>query len=382
MSSTYTLFACELTTGRVLGEIPAIGFSGTVRLDGTGEMQFTLNLGAFPEARRRDLLFATTTGRVSIVLDRDGIPVGEWIVWKRKRTNDSAPISLGGTELMSFGATQQIGPVTYVATDQATIAANMAQQIFGPTGAAGSVAVTVETPTPTGVLTNRRYERYEGAIGDKLVELASADNGFDYTVTSQWSMSTGARYIQRTWRLAFPLAGTDRSFAFDQASSRYTLDPDSDTDVIASQGGTILDLSMDEDGRRLASVAYALGAGEGYDKTIGIATNDKLVAQGYPRMVTTGSYSTVNQVSRATALARALLADAQDPTIPPELSIRGDADPGIEDLNLGDRVRVAAEPSINFPDGYRSKVRVLGWTFTPPESGPETIKLLISGEDD
>ena len=380
--SVYTYFACELTTGRVLGEIPATGFTGTVKLDGTGEMSFTLNLASFPEARRRDLLFATTPGRVSIVLDRDGAPVGEWILWKRRRSNDFAPISLSGTEIMSYGQTQQIAAVTYVALDQATIASNMAQQIFGTPGAAGSVAMTVEIPAPTGVLAARRYERYEGSIGDKLVELSSADNGFDYTVTQQWSMTPGARYVQRTWRLAYPTAGTDRSFALDQASSRYTLDPDSPVDVIASQGGAILDIAMDEDGHRLASVAYALGAGEGFDKTIGIASNDKLVAQGYPRMVTTESYSTVNQLPRATALARALLANSQDPAVPPELSIRGDADPGIADLNLGDRVRATVEPSINFPDGLNRKVRVLGWTFDPPESGPEVIKLLIDGEDD
>lgn len=369
--AVYTYFACELTTGRVVSELPLAAFSGERHLKG-GAMSASMALVGRVDGS--DLLAYTTPGKYTIVAERDGVIMGEWIIWKRSRINDFSPVQLFGNEVISYLSHRilanidpgQVSPfyqLVYKQTDQAAIANAMAQTGFRGRGLTGAGAVTMNYVTPaTGVRRDRTYLAGEASIGQRLAELGNVIGGFDVTIEAAWSSVGGFRYVARTFTTWYPQAGLIRPFMFDMGGT-----------VRAGQAGNALSFSLDEDAIILAGGGWAVGS----DAKLVYAYSDRLASRGYPFLEVAGSYTDITTTDALGDKARAELVESA--VLPPTLSVLADGEPGIGDYQLGDQVSVNVEPSTNFPGGFQTTVRIIGWTLKPPNEGAEVIDLAIDG---
>lgn len=376
----WTYYVCEVTTGRLVGELPLVNVSAQRHMKlGSFSADLPLEFPPPPDGQLmteherfqfwrpvlRERLAITAEGKYSIVVDRDGVPLGEWIIWKRDRSN---PTKLQGTEFGSLLERQPMPAQVFKRADQFAIAQFMVRAGFGTPRVLGSTAITIPAAASP-ILRDRTYDPGDStSILQRLDELSDVDDGFDWVIDSTWSSVGGARYITRTLRLAYPRLGIDQPITLDRPGP-------------GGSGGSILDFELAADATDLASRVVVYGAGEGSAKVTGVATNPTLINQGYPAMTATASYSSVSVQATINGHARALLAVAQSSEQPPTVTIRGDVEPVIGTYGLGDRVMVAVEPCPELPDGYFNKVRILGWTFTPGP-GPEVVPLEVAQMSD
>lgn len=358
MSDTWAFYAVELISGQVIVDLPLVDFSGEVSLAG-GPMSAKLPLLDLSTDQRQMYLDSTIPGRYTVLAVRNGIVRGEWIIWQRTRSNDLGMVGLSGAEVISFLERRVSQERTYNQIEQLDIARDLALLGFGasPQGN-GAVAITVGSYSASGQKRDRSYRACDGSIGQRLKELGEVTNGFDTTIESQWTggaaqTPTVTRYV----RFGYPRAGSDQNMVLEDRN--------------------ILSFDLAEDARDLASKTYAVGDSgliSGYE-------NDSLITVGrLPYLEKTASYTSVTQQATLDTYAHALWDDAQTSALPGSLTILADAKPGIGDWSLGDIVTVLLEESINFPVGVRVDVRIVGQTYKPPRSGPETLALAISQE--
>lgn len=358
MSDTWAYYATELISGQIVVDLPLVDFSGGVTLTG-GPMSAKLPLLDLPADQRQMFLDATIPGRYSILGVRNGVVMGEWIIWQRTRANDLGTVGLAGAEVISFLERRVAQERTYTQIEQLDIAKDLALLGFGasPLGN-GAVAITVGSYTASGKKRDRTYRAVDGTIAQRLKELGEVIDGFDTYVESVWTGGAAqSPTVTRTVRFAYPRAGSDQNQVLEDRN--------------------VLSFELAEDARDLASKAYAVGdAG-----LVSQYESDTLITTGrLPFLEKTASYTSVSQQATLDSYARSLWDDSQTSALPGSLVVLADAEPGIGDWSLGDIVTVLLEESINFPVGARIDVRVVGWTYKPPRSGPETLALAITQE--
>jgi hypothetical protein len=374
-SPRWDYYAADLRTGQILMDLPLVGFSGEVNLLGNGPMDAGLPLAHLGDTQRRDLLDATIPGRRTVVGVRDGTVRGEWIIWSRSRRNNTDPVQLSGAEVLTYANRRIVQAWSWTQTEQLQIADNLLTTAFRgsdwPPGG-GAVALTVAPWTASGQKRDRTYKAIDGTIGARLRELSEVDNGFDYVLTPTWSGGGSSALIVRTAQLSYPQAGGDFGMIMEMAGTGFQ--------TPGGGGGNILDFRDEEDTTELASRTYAVGETTDDVTLTGVYHDQALTDAGYPFMERSASYSTVKEQPTIDDYARALWIDAQSPASVVEIVALADVSPAIGEYSLGDIVTLILDPSINYPDGYQGQVRVLGWKFAPPSSGPATVTIKITRE--
>src|SRR5690606_31289840 len=134
----------------------------------------------------RDTLLATTPGRFTVAVDRDGRCVGEWALWKRSRAGTRGAITLGGFELLTYLCPREDRAKSFKAADQLDIARWLVQLACGGDDQ-GRGAVTLEVgDESSGVKRDRSYVDAEATCYQRLSELSAVDNGFDCWIDTTW----------------------------------------------------------------------------------------------------------------------------------------------------------------------------------------------------
>lgn len=376
MSDRWQFYACEVTTGKVTTDLPLVDFSGEVSLLGKGAMSAKLPMAHLSYTQRRSLLDGTQPGRASVIALRDGTVQGEWVIWTRTRSNDFGSVDLKGNEILSYGDRRLMQAWSWSQVDQLHIAADLVGAMFSgslvaPVGA-GAVVMTIDPYVLSGQLRDRSWAALDGTIAARLRELAEVDGGFDLVFHPAWR-ATGTAGIDRHCTLYYPRAGTDTGQVLEMAGAGFGQGQ-------PVGGGNILDFHQDENGSGLASRAYAVGETQGDTALIGIYQDITLIDQGWPFLETSASYTTVKLQPTIDAYARALWQDSQRLEDPVPGSILADTAPVVGSYALGDVMTVHLDPSVNYPDGFDGKVRILGWTFKPPAAGVESITLTTTRE--
>lgn len=365
--SEWVFYAVQVTTGQVINDLPLVGFSGGLAVDGGGTMSATMPLLHLTPDRRRVLLEVTTPGMFSVAALKDGVLMGEWIIWKRTRSNDQGGVKLDGAEIGSYLEHRVMHWLGWTNTDQITIAHFMATMGFQGESGVGGVAMTYTTPVMSGQLRDRGYQRADGDYGARLRELSEVDYGFDYLISSAWAVTLGVPGITRAFTTYYPRAGADLPLVFDMAGPGVS-------------AGNVLVSGLEEDATTLANCTFAVGKTTDDVALLGIYSNPALNTLGYPWLERSRSWSTVERQPTIDGYAKALYDESQNPDVPIELSVLTDTYPRIGDYHLGDRVTLDMQPSTNFPDGYRQLVRIIAWEHQPPDSGPETLRLTVTRE--
>lgn len=356
-------YAVDMSSSTIVSELVLTDFSGEVSLGAAGAMSAKVPLGDMTAAERAAAIQVTEPARFGVLAVRNGLVMGEWIIWKRSRDAGSTSVLISGSETISILDHRIMHQWDYPGWDQLTIAHDLFAWGFNAFG--GSPAVTVPTPAASGVIRDRFYKDIDGFIGTRVRELSQVQNGFEYYLTTTMSLA-GTATVGRTVNYYYPRAGSDTSMVFELAGTE------------TPAGGNVVTTSVDEDGTRLASSVFSTGANTGQTALNGYYTDTALVAAGYLYLERITSNSTVVTQSVINAYARGGWDDSQTAFQPNGLVVFADQVPVLGDYRLGDRVGLYIEPTVLFPaGGYTALVRVVGWTLKPGSAGAETVTLTI-----
>lgn len=376
MTAQYRYMLSNLATGEIFSELELSNVSAERGLI-PGGFSADLPLAHLPRELRQRYLDDTQPGKFAVVIIRDGECLGEWIVWKRIRADDANPVQLSGMEFLSYLDHRLVTRWDFNQVEQFTIAKTIFDHGVGGTAPAGygKVAATVAPFTNSGVKRDRHYEPAEAWHGQRLRELSDVIDGFDYFVSTGFDESTTPAKVVRELQLRYPRAGIDRNITMESGG-------------LGGQGSVILQSAIADDGTLVAGEAWALGgtykdANQNEIQTIAASSNfDRMLVDGYPYLQVSGSWTSVTQQATIQKHADALLASYQNGQVPATLVVR--LDPGLyaspNTIALGDRFNLKIDPSINFPNGYTMKVRLVGYTIHPPVAGPETMSLQVVRE--
>jgi hypothetical protein len=359
--STYRWLAYDLRTNVALAELPLAVKSFSGQLNGAGAFSATMGVDV---ATSTALKTATTPERTIVFVERDGVILDGFIIWRRTFKPEQ-PVRIEGASIPSYLRRNRI--VTswaYVATDQFTMARGIVDHLQSQTGANIGIATGSGT---CGVLRDRTYYGYERKnLGDALAELAAVDNGFDWAIDCSWNTSVPPA-PQKVLTLSYPRRGRIAG----------------STGVIFELGKNIVDYTFDEDGSRSARAVDAIGSGDGVDMKISTAVDTSLLDAGYPLTAETIAHKDV--VVQATLDAHATAAMRARSKTPTFLSLvidPSDVDAGLGTWIVGDDALVRITDT-NFPlqsdgqPGYQQYHRIIAYSVDIPDDGPETVTVVL-----
>lgn len=378
---TYNFYLARLTDGQVVADVDLVGFSGKRHLQ-IGDMSASMSWVDITRREAEDLQEFTTPGKYTVVVERNGIIAGEWIIWKRQRSNDNGLIQLTGAEVLSFLDRRMVHSFSAQGFDQFEIADELALGGFGSLNLPGrGVALLRPDNLTSGVTRTYRYYLAEATYGQRLRELSELIDGFDYYIDTTWATTGASRKVVRTLKFGYPTAGVNTPYQLTMGEIEQGINGEA-----LHGGGNVLGITVAEDGTRLAQRVYAIGSGQGPTRLIGDRTTQDLFNKGYPYMTASKSWTSVTRKTTIDKHADELLRSRQTSELPPSIVLFADGDPAFGTYGLGDRMNCTIEPSPNFPTGYSSLVRVMGWQLAPAtnqgeDDANEVIALDILGAD-
>jgi hypothetical protein len=342
----YSVVLTDFLTGALRGRyrVDALAYSRT--LDDAGVMSATLSY-ADRRVLYKDPIGATTLAKTAVYVERNESQI-MWggIPWTRRRQS-AAPgkLDIQGTEFLSYLRRRFIvDTLVFAAQDQLAIARDLVayaqgQAMNAVTGhpitiakPGGSLGITLGSET-SGVLRDRTYLGSERkSIETALKELASVDNGFDFSIDPVYSSGLGSS-ITRPLALSYPRRGKPAQ----QSTLRWEF------------GSQMTDYDWPEDATAIATTSYAVGAGEGATMLQSSASAQYLIDAGYPLLETSRPYKdvTVQATLDSHAVADSK-ADGVPAVILPKIVVNGDMDPQVGEYVCGDEVAIVIDDE-NFP---------------------------------
>ena len=121
MTGEYTYLAADLATGNVLAELPLSGVKFGRVLNDAGTFSGSLALGD-PRVARLDPVRATEPARTSIFVARDGVLVGDFVIWTTSYDSESQTLQIAGADPLSYFDHRKILPVLPPVLDIQTVA--------------------------------------------------------------------------------------------------------------------------------------------------------------------------------------------------------------------------------------------------------------------
>jgi hypothetical protein len=308
-----------------------------------------------------------TAGPGVIVCDiwRAGVPWGEyWITGATiSRSGRGTPeIQLRGSTLDAFLLHVEIqDDLTYPATDQAEIARNLLTSMQGLSSA--NIGLTLANGA-TGVPRDQTYLATEGGTyGQRLVELAQLDNGFEWTINL--GVASGA--IERQWVWGYPQLG-------DGTVQHVFTDGDD------------MQWSEDIDALRGATRWRARGGSQGGDASVSstplISTVHEAAAHlaaGWPRLDRTVNRSTVTDQDTLEDWAQYWVTTAPGALRVDSITVALGASPTFTPNSLGDTARLFFNNEWHLPHSRTRRIIGVGITPTSKSSGKEEAQLILEG---
>jgi hypothetical protein len=288
----------------------------------------------------------TQPRRTTLVILRDEVVVGEWIIWQRPPYKPTEKrLHVGASEIRSYFDHRLLRPVAgigsaktlpFTQVDQFAIFRALVADCQAVTYqglAVGDIGVEMDTTQLSGVLRDRRdvaddagaYHGYTfDSYGQLLDNLATLDNGFEWRIDSYLDPT---RTLRRALRLGYPYLGH----------------PPNDDAVTLEYPGTIDDYEWPEDGTTSANYVAAIGAGEEAAMKWGEGYAALELASGFPLLERTTSYKSATLQATLTAHATADVAALSGDVVVPSLTVRGRPD-----ISPGDHVKVRITDEARF----------------------------------
>jgi hypothetical protein len=305
-------------------------------------------------------------GVVTCQVLRAGVPWGEyWITAASvSRSGREAPsISLTGSTMDAYMTQVEIQDnLTFEGEDQIDIARALIESMQARDHA------SLRLITQDGISSvprDRTYLANEGSYGQRLQELAQADNGFEWTV----NIVAGPSGVERHWVWGAPTLGRSQV-----------------AHVFSDARGDILSWSEEIDALRGGTYWRARGDSASDDaSTTGTslmsapALAEAHLAAGWPRLDRTITYSSVSQQTTLDDYAAYWAANAPGALRVDSITVALGKTPTFTPNNLGDQARIFLH---NEWHPAQSRVRrIIGIGITPPSSdnGKEVAQLIFEG---
>lgn len=306
-----------------------------------------------PGVLAKNPIGATQVAKTRIVISRNGQAVWSGWSWLRRRRRSTPGLDLTGAETWSYLTHREIGnTLVFTQVDQLQIAQDLMAYAQGRAmshvtsvdGVARAGTITVAKPggdlgiaigtETSGVLRDVTYEwTQRKPIAQAIEELASLDQGFDYSIDPGPLTSTS---WQDSFVLSYPRRGR----------------PAGQTFLAWSLPGAIIDYDWPEDGTGIATTSVALGRGTGATMLYSAASAQYLIDAGFPLLERTRTYDLDVQAS----LNAQAVADSRVDGVPavalPTVIVRGGRNPQVGAYITGDEGRYTINDE-NFPNpGY------------------------------
>jgi hypothetical protein len=376
--ATYRVISLDLRTKTRITELEVENLKYGHRLNSVGTIEGKVSLPARQDAESEAKWIAACgvindaldPGRRMLVVERDGVVVGDGIVWAVVYDNSDQSYTLSTVNSMwsIFRRRVMSARLTFNDVDQLTIAREIidaAQAVLG-----GDLGI-VHNSTLSNVLRDRTYESWElKNVAEAIEQLAGVINGFDFAIDCTWHPATDV--LVPTLNLSYPRRG--RSFQ--------------NTGHVFEVGTNVIDFNWPSDASAMATKVWGAGAGEGAAM---LTSSDVAGTQlqpidaggaGYPLLEEVLINKDVRRRSTLDAQVSARLHARQNPIALPTFSVYGDTDPILGSYITGDaaRFRVPAGEDPRFPAGLNTFRRIYGYDVTVSSNGEERVDI-IPGEE-
>lgn len=363
MVADYRYVFCSMRTEQVLQEIDLYGvylsmamngsssqFDGTFQLDQTGK-------------RNEDLIACTQPGRTFVVVERNNVPIGAWIVWSRVYSAQSKTIQMHGIPFDFYPKKARVESNTiFTDVEQVEIFKQLWRQMQGVYGRNINVNVS-PTVAPTLVRKSIEVHPYEVKYYSEVMSsLCDASDGFDWYIT----ITKEGNYYRKDLRIGYPILGSPvfpgmTVFEYPGNVTQYYM-----TESMADAGTNVL----------------TTGAGEGSDMLAYEVIWWSDIAQGMPRWDIDLPRKDIDNTSLLVTVGNALGEVHRPPMTSIKLTVKGDAVPEFGSYNLGDMTRVVFKDARN-PTGFQADKRLISWSLHPPTGDQvEEADLVFEGDDE
>ncbi len=386
MSVTYRYVAADLLTDTYITDLPLDDVTFTRRILEPGTFQASVEIADRIVADRIAKVvprhpvdpgqpdgLSTGPGRTVVHVYRNGVIWGSYLLWQASVSQSgrgNIHVQLQGSTLESYLnhvlIRTDLGP--YTGVDQIQIARNLLTSMQSDPLA--DIGLTLQSGT-SGALRDREYYATEAiSYGQRLVELANVDNGFEWVIDTSVDAGTGVR--ARRWRWGYPTLGSSTDYVF--------------------KGDDILSWQEDIDALRGATKWQTRGestntdvAGRSVPLTSDIHTAQDYIDAGWPRLDLTVDYSTVNEESTLNNYAAWWAANRGGAVRVHRAVVRLAPQTSFSPANLGDVVRVMLVntwwPVREGVASFSKSWRVIGMDVRPPSRGDGTEQCTLTFEE-
>jgi hypothetical protein len=358
----------DILTGEKIAEIRLTSVSFKMSLS-TGEFRATMNLDQTGKSND-ELISATIPGRCFCVVERDGIVVGDYIMWTRTYQSQAKVVQLYGVPWKNYPERRIRDTDFHGTSDQR----NLFLQLYGEMQSATN-SIRVELPgsfpdtlvEKTLDVTGTDYKTYRQIMDS----IADTDDGFDWTVRTN---RVGGAYT-RTLDIGFPTLGqapgpTNVTFEY------IDMGPD-------NNGGNVTNYWVNDTMAPAGTDFYGIGAGDGATMLVANVSHTDLYASGFPRWDTSASLKDINDPVILAALSSRLAQQAKAPQSVYTVEVKAGGDAGVEfgSYNFGDYCNLVIQDA-RHADGLNKSSRILGWEYYPQEdSNVEYARITLDSED-
>jgi len=353
-------------TGAIIAQnLPLDGVRLTESLNRPGSLS-----GSLPLAESHASPEILSPGRRAIYALRDGVIQWGGPLWSVKVPEGSDRVEIDCEGWLGYWDHRDIWQGRrFIATEQFDIFATLIADAQDETDSATvghphegqtDLGISVTWDTPSGITRDRvdEYADHQAKnLGDALRELASVENGFDYSM----EYTLGVDTIGKAIRLHYPTRGRDmRGDASHRFEFEFDTSPTSKTNVI--DRGVVHDA---------ADLAWRVrGWGEGIDADKPRAQNvDSAAGAGYLPADASPSWSTVRYVTTLRGHVAEHLNLFGRPRRVPSITVDPKADPQWGSYGLGDIVPVDVQ-DISPLSSYTGPARIVGWTVDVDNDRP------------
>lgn len=315
--------------------------------------------------------------RTVVHVYRDADIWGTFIIWSmriRSSNRQGVVVEFTGASLESWFYRRIVDiDMLFTNTEQLDIARQLidqAQTGWTPYEANANLGINYTT-NDTGVPRDREYLLSDAAsVGQRLEELASVDNGFEYMINTYYDEATETR---------------KREFQLDTTLNDDTLD------VVFTYPGSILEYSLDYDATDSATAWWARGDTIDDDVTgqseplitQGPVLSDEWLQNGFPHLDKVVNYSSVVVLETLEDYALWWKDNHSGLWAVPTIEINTTDTTIIPPSALGSSAQFTIIDEFFDIGDFTSTNRIIGIEVTPPERGrSETIRLVIETDVD
>ena len=348
----YRYLIADIRTNQIIAELPSSGCTYSFKLSEAGA--FSASLSMNDEILAQNPQVATIPGRNAIYVLRDDAVMWGGIIWGRRYSVVDRKLELDAETFESYlDHVFQSGTKGWVQTDQLDIA----RWLLNSRGINDTLLLDVGDGV-SGRLRDRKMYAFEyKAVGEEMAQLAALIDGFDYGV--EVYQDPASHEIRRKFEFYYPARGRTPN----------------KSNLIFEYPGSITAIDVDLDAKEATNTVFTLGSGTGQEMMVGSARDDDQIANGWPPLELSRSFTSVKDQATLNAHARNVLTLKKAPTEVFSVSVRADADPEIGSYTVGDWAQfVFDDPFVGEFSAWR---RIVEISVSVTDKGVESISLTL-----